>query len=309
MTYPNLYPIIFLECIFINGVIVMTVALLPTLGQIVRLNTLCSNFSSRTDMFCSTRFVTAVILSNILLAVASFVIVTETRADEPTGWYAAISGGPTLFTDSDLNNLTRDNFGNAVDSRIETDFDTGFNIQGAVGYDLGPIRLEAEGGFRKVDVDSTSFKSITVAGIPVGASTLNTINGAVRASGDMTALSAMVNGWYDIELGGKWSKWLPYIGGGVGVAIIDVDLKTSGEARLFGPSQPPTNLSDSARGDDTVLAYHAGAGLGYRISDAMTVIVGYRYFGTSDVKFKSRGDRVKAETDSHNVEIGLRFRF
>ena len=257
-------------------------------------------------MFWSPRSTPPIILSAVLVAVASFAITAETRAGEPTGWYAAISGGAALFTDSDVKYSTRDSFGNAVDNSAETDFDTGFNILGAVGYDLGPVRIEGEAGFRKADVESISFKSITVAGTPVGAPTLNTINDAVRASGDVAVLSAMVNGWYDLELGGKW---LPYIGGGVGVARVDVDLRTSGQALLQGPTRPSTDLSDSVEGDDTVFAYQAGAGLGYRISDATTVIVGYRYFGTSDVKFTNDGDKTKLETGSHNVEIGLRFRF
>ncbi len=257
-------------------------------------------------MFCSRRSTPPIILSAILLAVASFAITAETRADGLTGWYAAISGGPTLFTDSDVKHSTRDNFSNAVDNSVETDFDTGFNILGAVGHYLGPVRIEGEAGLRKADVDSVSFKNITVASTLVGAPTLNKINDAVRASGDVTVLSAMVNGWYDLEFGGKW---LPYIGGGVGVARVDVDLRTSGQAALFGPTLPPVDLSDFVRGDDTVFAYQAGAGLGYRISDATTVVVGYRYFGTVDVKFKNDGDKTKIETGSHNVEGGLRFRF
>jgi opacity protein-like surface antigen len=57
--------------------------------------------------------------------------------------------------------------------------------------------------------------------------------------------------------------------------------------------------------DDTVFAYQAGAGLGFALTETITLFTGYRFFGTTDPEFEG----VEAEYHSHNVEAGVRVEF
>jgi opacity protein-like surface antigen len=57
--------------------------------------------------------------------------------------------------------------------------------------------------------------------------------------------------------------------------------------------------------DDTVFAYQAGAGLGFALTETITLFAGYRFFGTADPEFEG----LDAEYHSHNVEGGIRFGF
>ena len=70
------------------------------------------------------------------------------------------------------------------------------------------------------------------------------------------------------------------------------------------------DLSDT----DTVFAYKVGAGLGYELTNHITVQVSYRFFKTNRLEFNGRnaiGNTVKATTDlqGHLFEVGVRYRF
>ncbi len=56
-------------------------------------------------------------------------------------------------------------------------FDPGWNITGALGYDMGMFRVEGEIGYRMIDVDE-----VTIGGV------------LFPADGDVTALTFMANG-------------------------------------------------------------------------------------------------------------------
>ena len=60
---------------------------------------------------------------------------------------------------------------------------------------------------------------------------------------------------------------------------------------------------------DSVLAYQAGVGLGYRVNSVLTVGLQYRLFGTSKAKFNDGVDRVEADYMSDNVMAGVMVRF
>jgi len=110
-----------------------------------------------------------------------------------------------------------------------------------------------------------------------------TVSGSGKIDGDVSALAFMVNGWYDFDTG---SKWVPYVGGGLGMAKVESTIL-------------------SAESDDTVLAYQVGAGVGYKLTENTTATLGYKYFGTSDPNF----DGVDAEVGTHNFTVGVRLAF
>jgi len=178
------------------------------------------------------------------------------------GMYLSGNIGLTILNDSDLN---------VPGITIETEFDSGLDVNGAIGAAFGQARIEVEVAYRTNDIDNFEVLGIDVPG-----------------GGDVSALSGLVNAFYDIK---TESAFTPYVGGGLGVAIVEID-----DMSVVG-------IPVSGSEDDTVFAYQLGGGIGYAINDKLTVDLGYRYFATDDPDF----DGIEAEYDSHNVTIGIRF--
>jgi opacity protein-like surface antigen len=147
----------------------------------------------------------------------------------------------------------------------ELDLDDGFAGTAAVGWNIRAFRVEAEAGYRINDFE-LNF------GGP----------GVLTADGDLEALSGMANLFYDFAIGDRWSI---YIGGGVGAAYTTVEVEDETE-------------------NDTVLAFQGMVGVGYAMSDDLTLTVGYRAFTTDDYEF----DEVDVDGALyHTAEIGLRW--
>ena len=164
--------------------------------------------------------------------------------------------------------------------RIDTEYNTGFNIGGAYGYNFGLMRVEGEITYRQNDVD-----------------TVRALGFSSGAGGDVGALSFMGNGYIDLPTG---TSFQPYVGGGIGFAYLsfnDVGFTLAGI--------PPFTIDDS----DFVFAYQLGGGLAYGLGPFMALDLGYRYFATSDPTFRDAGVRVDSEYRTHNISLGLRIGF
>jgi len=146
---------------------------------------------------------------------------------------------------------------------VEISFDPGWGFNGAVGYDMGEIRVEGEIGFRLFDVDE-----ITVFPFP-----------PISVSDDVTALTFMVNGYYDMETPN--SPWTPYVGFGLGFLDISIDITGGGSF------------------SETEFAYQGMLGLGYESSPNTVLTAGYRFFGFTD----NDGAFI------HELNLGARFMF
>lgn len=196
-------------------------------------------------------------------------------------WYDGIyvegRGGASFLTDSDTEFFGAD---------AEAGFDTGWLIDGAVGYahDSG-LRGEIALGYRENDTDELDVELV----------------GKLDLDGEVTAFSAMFNGYYDFHLDkfgaeGAITKLTPFIGAGIGAAVIGADAKIAG-ARIVDDS-------------DTVFAFQAIAGLSYGFTPNLAATLTYAYFTTSDPKFEDElGGEFEAEYASHNVMAGLRYSF
>ncbi len=70
------------------------------------------------------------------------------------------------------------------------------------------------------------------------------------------------------------------------------------------------DLSDT----DTVLAFKVGGGLGYELTNHITLQMSYRFFKGNQLEFNGRnalGNTVKVTSDlqGHLFEVGVRYRF
>ena len=117
------------------------------------------------------------------------------------------------------------------------------------------------------------------------------LGGSVTASGDVSSLAFLINGYFDFV---NDSAFTPYLSAGIGYAKIDLnDFNSAGSGE--------SDYSD----DDSVFAYQVGLGVGYAVTEKVTIDVKYRYFATADPEF----DTTEVEVASHNFLFGVRFNF
>ncbi|MCH7649762.1 MAG: porin family protein [Nitrospinae bacterium] len=206
----------------------------------------------------------------IVVAVLALVFITTSAHAADKGMYVSGNLGVSLAADSNFR-------ASGVDIG-EISFDTGFNIGGALGYDYGEFRAEFEIAYHFWDMDE-----LTISGILPGCPCTGPVDG------DASALSFMVNGYYDFPV--ENSPVSPYLGGGIGGAIVTWDI---------------TGLVDDS---DLAFAYQIMAGIGFEINPSTTLTVGYRFFLTEDPEVQIFGTDVEFTVESHEFNVGARFMF
>ena len=202
----------------------------------------------------------------ILMAVFALVFITTSAQAADKGMYISGNLGVSIASDSDAT------FGGIDLGSIQ--FDPGFNIGGAIGYDSGTIRAEGEIAYHSWDIDTVVLSSAWV-GCPC--------SGPISDSSS-SALSFMANGYYDFH--STESALVPYLGVGVGIASIAYDIQ---------------GFTDSA----AIFAYQFMAGMSYDISPKAALTAGYRYFSGTDADF----DGVEQSAAANEFNVGARFMF
>lgn len=169
-----------------------------------------------------------------------------------------------------------------TDVSVEANIKNGYAVTGGLGRSFGALRGEIEGSYRRSKVDQARGLGLVVEG-----------------NGDVSALSAMANIYFDpaLELG----PVQPYVGGGVGVSRF----RARNVEAVGVPGIPPLS------GTETGFAWQLMAGVGLPLSEQATLTAGYRYFATPDVKAKvaSLGSVEVDGLGLHAAEIGLHLRF
>jgi len=157
----------------------------------------------------------------------------------------------------------------------ELSYDTGYTIGGAVGYMMEKFRVEGELSYQANDIDS-----------------LSALGQSESLNGDMSALTFLFNGYLDFATGGPLT---PYITAGIGYSSVDIEIEGGSE-------------------DDNLFTYQLGVGIGYAMSETMTLDLRYRYLGAEDFETSENvpglgSGTLKAGVASHNITAGLRFAF
>jgi len=198
----------------------------------------------------------------IAVSVCLLLILSSSYALGADGVYVSGNIGIGMVSDSDISETGS--------PTIDVSFDYGFGIAGAIGTTIDDFRIEGAIAYQQNDFDEAL--------------------GLVPLAGDITALTFLVNGYYDFN---SSSPWTPYLTAGLGFSKIEVnDLDVAGG-------------TDPLNSDDTVFAYQLGAGIGYAVSDNVTIDARYNYFATEDPNF----DGTEAEVASHNILLGIRYNF
>ena len=269
--------------------------------------------------------------TNGLLAALAFALVSfGVSARAADGPYVGIGGGLSMLNDSDVTAPAR---GPYPALNAKAGLDAGFVVKGTAGYALtNGLRVEGEIGYRKNNLDDMNVKSpgsLVELAAPEVAARVNDLTGrsvypnpatttyndlpsdlqtlaqglatsTQSLSGDISVLTFMGNVSYDFDLG---LGWKPYVGGGLGVASISLESKSTASGRTLADDK------------DTAFAYQAGGGVGYEFATsadhAITVSLDWRYFRTADPTFKGAvtGAEFDAEIGGHEISLGLRYGF
>jgi opacity protein-like surface antigen len=192
---------------------------------------------------------------------AAMALAASSAIAGPTGWYISLEGGVNIVRDADIT-LTN------PPGSLNTEFDTGWAVMGAVGYRWDSNwRLEFELAFREND-----FETLAPA----------------AGTGQVTQFSQMLNAVYDIDLTDRLSLGL---GAGVGGVLVSMD------STVLGPVD-----------DDYTLAGQLIAQLNYRVAKRLDLFLDARFFVASNPDLNFGVNRVASFSDDKlTFMIGLRY--
>ncbi len=236
----------------------------------------------------------------VLLAGTALILAIPAQADGP---YIGIEGGVSLkdHVTVDIRQTTGTAFDRAALARTKM----GIDADVILGYDFGPFRLEAEGGYKR-----NKYRDLTVlnngilpAGVPsmtvldtesmVSAVTVP-VGTVVQNQRDLEIWSGMVNGLIDI---GKDDGFQIYGGGGVGYANLKLPVRVAGVGTLIND-----NKSD--------FAWQLIGGLRFPATDNLDLGVKYRYFNIDGFDLKATNGRdLRANYSAHSVLASLTYNF
>jgi len=208
-------------------------------------------------------------LSVLIAATAALVRVSDADAQSRKKSYY-VRGNLGLQIPGDVSTPPSGNQG-----ALSGKFDAGYSLHAAGGYQFNNVLgLEAEFGIASSEIDA--------------------ISPGTGGTGDLLRYHVMANGVAELGRG----KVKPYVGAGVGGAVVEVDqLQSTG---------------GNFDGDAATFAYQFLAGVGYQISPKVTIGVDYRYFqhGDLEVDLNNSAPQDDNEFDaSHHFTLGVQSNF
>lgn len=157
---------------------------------------------------------------------------------------------------------------------VNLDFDTGFSVLGALGYSFGNgFAVELESGYTEVDSAEASFRGLTA-----------------DVEGEFRQVPVLANVVYHIDVTDSIGL---YIGGGAGLIWSDTEVDSVGGF----------NLPGDVSSDQWNFAAQAKAGVSFRVSEAASLNIGYRFLYGRD----AIGDI--EDSEGHILEGGFTIRF
>ena len=270
-------------------------------------------------------------MKGVLAALAVLLVSFGASAYAGEGPYIAVGGGVNILNDADVTAQYDSDLLTPLDAKSSTD--TGYKVKGALGWAFANgFRVEGEISYRKHNLNEINVRR-------PGAFVLDAYNGFVKQNpgsgltegrdaylmaaganpalknrleqatvqgsphpltGDFQALTFKANAFYDIDLGFAWK---PYVGGGIGVTKVSVDVSSGRTGNLL--------VDDS----ETVFSYQVGGGVGYEFplpeGRSVTISLDYRYFDAGSPTFTGAGSELDfdASISGNYVGVGLRYGF
>ncbi|WP_164118279.1 P44/Msp2 family outer membrane protein [Sphingorhabdus sp. Alg239-R122] len=222
------------------------------------------------------------------------------------GFYVSSSIGAEFLNDSSFRGVQNPDAGvpgiPGGPADINVAYDTGFSVNGAVGYkiqdsllfDFLKSRVEVEVGYSESDVSGGTFNG-----------------GNQTFSGDVSTFTATAGLYSDVV----WSanqKIIPYFGSAIGLAVLDTDVQ------YFPNNGVATAPTFGVRGSKTAFVTQSRLGLTIKATDKVDVFAEGRYqkiYGRNfDRRFIANGNdgfnaSVRDDTESFGAGLGIRFNF
>ena len=221
----------------------------------------------------------------LLAATAAAAVAASPASARDNAWYAGIEGGVMVSKDLALD---YDNGLREVDNAYKFDFDMGIDADLIGGYDMGPIRAEAEVGYKHASLNETIADiSLQLPGDPP----------TYPTDGNIRIISSMLNLLADF---GEDDGWGGYAGLGVGLARTDIDVDSDA-------------LGIGFEDQDDTSAWQIIAGIRRAISPTMDLGLKYRFFNTGKLSFSNDSNVAPFNADarfkSHSLLASLIFNF
>lgn len=163
-----------------------------------------------------------------------------------------------------------------------TKYKTGITGEIGGGYDFGMVRVEQTIGYTRHKPKNLDIDDLV-------------------GNGSFNAYNVNLNAFVDLPVS---KVFVPFVGGGVGLARVDSDLVRSDSV---GGS------SSSYSGKDWGFLWHADAGVGVRLSSKATVELGARYTRISSLSFDGQNNGAAAsftpKISTLSGTLGLRYGF
>jgi opacity protein-like surface antigen len=212
------------------------------------------------------------------------VIAPASSFADTLGPYVSGMGGVNWVADQDLTQNDLD----FVEMEFNQPPHSGFATGLAMGwrFPVG-LRPELELSYRRNTLDQ--FNNRVYEG-----------GSSIEGKGEEQASSLMANLWYDIpNLPAPLSRFTPYIGGGLGYAVLTIKGLEAGGVEFGGTHR------------DTVSAWQLGTGVGYELNEHWSMSLDYRYFKTREANFgKIQGlpqADVETQYNAQSLMLGLRY--
>lgn len=273
-------------------------------------------------------------------------VTTPVSYEQGTGFYGTIGVGASWATnvsasgDSRTNNWVNGNAFNVVPAfsagsivdnlstitvnpRVKTKFGGGFAGEAGLGYDFGDVRAELTYVYNNSPINSVSGELKPRLNLNGNQYALRTRGLAVDGGNSTNSNSVFGSLYYDIPTN---SRWVPYIGGGIGYTNVSWDGVDFNNVRYTTNTVLPNLPFNSATRNSTVLdqnlwrrgsvsygnqnvglfGYQAKVGLTYVASCTTDVFAEGTYQGASN--FEVSGFDF-GSLNSWGGRIGARFRF
>lgn len=218
-----------------------------------------------------------------VLALMSVCLTTQAKADN-LPIYGELKSGISF---QNMGNISNDS-GVSNPATVATTSQS--NTVGVFGAAVGvnfvkfgaPVRAEVEYDYR-TGFGYSPNPNFTNAGI------------ATKSTNTLNTQTVLVNAFYDINTG---TKFTPFVGGGLGAAINDIN----GTASLLNGSNAVSYSSSS-----TSFAWDLSAGVNYAVTEHWSIDASYRYLGLGKTDFGPGSSVLGGDISSNEVLLGLRY--
>ena len=229
-------------------------------------------------------------------------------AQENRPWYVTGHAGVALVQNADFDSPQALGTGQSVNIRGDITFGTAWGAGLGAGRTFGDFRVEGEGLWRRAGLGDVEISH--QMGNPVAGDLEARLERALDVSGNMDLWMGMLNVYYDLPAA---KAFRPYVGAGAGTVHAFMHKKASIGNRLRD-GRVVEFVTDDKDEDRWGFCWQAQAGVGFGLSESLTVQLGYRFVHVPSLNFRLFENLVENPTTVkvkplHSFDLGLRLNF